>query len=71
MSKLLEQALEKAAALPEEEQNAIASQILFLIDDEARWNAKFAAKREILRRMAREALDEDAAGQTVPLEQIL
>lgn len=71
MSTLLEHALEKVAALPPEEQDAIASQILASIADEEAWKARFSTKREILKRMAREALDEDERGETLPLDDLI
>lgn len=71
MSTLLEQALEKVGFLPEDEQDAIASQILLALADEEAWKKRFAEKRDLLRRMAREALDEDARGETLPLNDLL
>ena len=71
MSTLLEQALEKVGFLPEDEQDAIASQILVTLADEEAWKKRFAQKRDILRRMAHEALDEDARGETLPLDDLL
>ena len=71
MSTLLEQALEKVGFLPEDEQDAMASQILLALADEEAWKKRFAEKRDILRRMAREALDEDARGKTLPLNDLL
>ena len=69
MATLLEKALEKVGSLPPDEQEAIASQILAdladLADEEA-WKKGFAEKRDIIRRMAREALEEDARGETLP-----
>jgi hypothetical protein len=64
MSTLLEKALEKVSALPADEQDAIASQILASIEDEEAWKKRFASKREAIRRLAQEALGEDAMGQT-------
>jgi len=64
VSRLLEQALEKVGTLPEDEQNLVAAQILALIADEQAWKEQLATKRDVIRRMAREAIDEDAAGQT-------
>ena len=71
MSTLLEQALEKVGFLPEDEQDAIASQILVTLADEEAWKKRFAQKRDILRRMAHEALDDDARGETLPLDDLL
>ncbi len=59
MSTLLEKALEKVVALPQDEQDAIASQILASLADEDAWKKLFAEKRDVIRRMAREALEED------------
>jgi len=65
MSSLLEKALEKVGALPPEEQDAIASQILASLADEEAWKRRFAEKREVIRRMAQEALAEDERGETL------
>ena len=71
MSRLLEQALENVGTLPEDEQNAIAAQILASIADEHEWKAQFAAKKDIIHRMAREAIEEDTAGETLSLDALL
>jgi len=62
---LLEKALEQAIALPQDEQDAIASQILESLADENAWKKRFAEKREVIRRMAREAIEEDERGETL------
>jgi len=59
VSTLLEKALEKIVALPQEEQDAIASQILASLADEGAWKKRFAQKRDVIRLMAWEALEED------------
>ena len=71
MSPLLEKALEKVGVLPQAEQDAIASQILASLADEEAWRKRFAEKRDIIRRMAREALEEDARGETLLLDDLL
>jgi acyl-CoA reductase-like NAD-dependent aldehyde dehydrogenase len=71
MSRLLEKALERVGTLPEDEQDAIASQILASLEDEEAWKARFAEKRDVIRRMAREALEEDARDETLPLSDLL
>lgn len=71
MSRLLEEALEKVGALPPEEQDAIASQILASLADEAAWKRSFAEKRDVIIRMAREAIDEDDRAETQPLNHLL
>jgi hypothetical protein len=71
MSPLLDKALEKVVALPPDEQDAIASQILESLADEDAWKKCFSEKRHIIRRMAREAIEEDEKGETRPLEDLL
>ena len=71
MSSLLDKALEKIIALPPDEQDAIASQILASLADEEGWKKRFDENREVIRRMAREALLEDERGETLPLGDLL
>ena len=39
--------------------------------DEDAWKKRFAEKRDVIRRMAREALEEDNRGETRPLDDLL
>jgi hypothetical protein len=55
MTKLLEKALVKISGLPQDEQEAIASQILAELEDEAAWAKRFATTQGKLRRLADEA----------------
>ena len=71
MSTLLEKALEQVVALPEDEQDVIASQILSSLADDDAWKRRFAEKRDLIRRMAREALEEDERGETRRLDDLL
>ena len=71
MSTLLHQALERVAALPADQQDAIASQILDSLADEEAWTKRFAEKHDVIVRMAREAVEEDERGETLPLDAIL
>ena len=71
MSSLLNKALQKVSALPPDEQDAIASQILAALADEDAWKRRFAEKRDVIRRMAREALDENERGETRALADLL
>jgi hypothetical protein len=71
MASLLEKAWERVEALPPEEQEAIASQILAELADEEAWKKRFAEKRDVIRRMAREALEEDARGETLALDDLI
>jgi hypothetical protein len=70
MTSLLEKALEKVGTLPRDEQDAIASEILASLADEAAWKKSFAAKRDVVRRMALEALEEDKRDETLPLDDL-
>ena len=70
MTELLESALRKVAALSQEEQDAIAAQILETLEDEAAWQAKLAKNPEKLRRMAEKALEEHRGGQTLRTQKI-
>ena len=71
MSTLLEKALEKVVALPADEQDAIASQILASLADEEAWKKRLDEKRDLIRRLAREAIGEDERGETRPLDDLL
>jgi hypothetical protein len=71
MSRLLAEAMERVVALPPDEQDAIASQILASLADEAGWKRRFAEKREVIRRMAQEAIAQDERGETLPLDELL
>jgi hypothetical protein len=71
MSTLFEEALNKVGALPPDEQDAIASQILASLADEEAWRRRFAEKREVIARMAREAIEADERGETVPIDKVL
>lgn len=71
MTGLLERALKRVEALPKDEQDAIAAQILETLDDEAAWTGRFNDKRDVLRRLANEALDEHRRGDTRPLDELL
>ncbi len=68
---MLEKALQKVEALPEDDQNAIASEILDSLADEEGWKSRFAARRDRLRQLAQEALQEDERGETRPLDDLL
>jgi hypothetical protein len=71
MTTLLEKALQKVEALPEDDQNAIASEILDSLADEEGWKSRFVARRDRLRQLAQEALQEDERGETRPLDDSL
>jgi hypothetical protein len=58
MAGLLESAIRRVESLSREEQDAIASQSIETLDDEASWERSFRDRPEVLRALAQEALDE-------------
>ncbi|MGO8789667.1 MAG: hypothetical protein ACLQVL_20095 [Terriglobia bacterium] len=71
MTQLLEDALRKVDKLSEDEQNAIASQILETLEDEELWGKMLRKNPAKLRKLAAEALEEHRRGQTRPLDEVL
>ena len=58
MTRLLEQAFQKASKLPKEEQDAMAAFMIGELESEKRWAALFAGSQDRLREIAAEALEE-------------
>lgn len=67
MTRLLEQAFQKASALPESEQDALAALILADLEDGRRWSEAFLNSQDLLARLAEEARAEYRSGRTGPL----
>ena len=70
MNQLLKEAFEKAAQLPEDEQDKFARFLLAELDSERRWAELFARPEsdDLLTRLADEALAEHRAGRTAPMD---
>jgi hypothetical protein len=68
MTGLLEEALRRIEALSQQEQDAVASQILETLDDEEAWSRSFRENPEKLRALAQQAIEEHRRGETLPLE---
>ena len=68
MTKLLKKALERASALPDDAQDAIASIILDEIEDEKRWQKSFANSQQALARLADQARAEISRGEVLPFD---
>ena len=68
MTALLEKAIARAASLPDDQQNALASLLLDGIEDDARWDASFAKSEGALSALAAEAMEEHRAGDTEDLD---
>jgi len=64
MTKALEAAFQAASDLPEAEQESLAQAILA----ELAFDAALASRPDVLDRLADEALAEDQAGRTLPLD---
>jgi len=71
MTQLLEDALRKVGKLSEDEQNAIASQILETLEDEEVWEKMLRKNPAKLRKLAAKALEEHRCGKTRPLDEVL
>jgi hypothetical protein len=68
MTQLLEKAVNTVSALPDTEQDAVASVILSELEAEQRWDQLFQSSQDVLGMMAREALDEYRAAEAEPLD---
>ncbi len=68
MTRLLEQAFQKASALSESEQDALAALILADLEDDRRWSEAFSNSQDLLAQLAAEARAEYRSGRTVPLD---
>jgi hypothetical protein len=71
MTKALRKAFEAASKLPEAEQDALAAAILDELESERRWDKLFQRSADTLAKLAKEALAEDRAGRTKPLDDLL
>ena len=68
MTKALKKAFDEASRLPEEDQDRLAGAILEELALTQQWEATLSASREVLERLADEALAEHRAGGTEPLD---
>ena len=62
--------MKRVTSLPQDEQNAIASQIFETIEDEDTWRRKLVSNPQGLRALAEEALADDQGGETRPIEDL-
>jgi hypothetical protein len=68
VGKVLEQAVAQLTKLPEAEQETVGAWILAELESERRWDDLFARSPNLLAQMADEAIREDEAGLTEPLD---
>ena len=71
MTNRLELAFAEVAKLPDADQESFAEFILAELHDEREWQKQFAARPDILAKLADEARQEHRAGRTKPLEDLL
>ncbi len=71
MTTALQEAFEKATALPPERQEAIAAILLEEIAVDECWQRSFVGSQDALSKLAAEALNEDAQGRTLDMDQSL
>jgi hypothetical protein len=71
MTEALTKAFEAASKLSEAEQDALAAAILDELESERRWDDLFERSAARLAKLAKEALAEDHAGRTRPLDELL
>jgi hypothetical protein len=64
MTKLLESVVLRLRELPETEQDEMAQRILADLEDEERWEEKFAHSQDTLSRLAAKARADIQAGKT-------
>jgi hypothetical protein len=68
MGRVLEQAVAEVAKLPDAEQEAVGAWILAELEGEKRWDDLFARSADLLSELAADAVREDEAGLTEPLD---
>jgi hypothetical protein len=68
MGKVLQQAVTELSRLPENEQETAGAWILAELESERRWDDLFARSPDLLSELAADAIREDEAGLTEPLD---
>jgi aspartate/glutamate racemase len=69
MTERLEQAIAQLGTLSTDQQDAIANLILAELEEEQRWDDSFARSRNLLAKLAAEAMAEHRSGKTQELDQ--
>lgn len=68
MTERLEQAIARLKTLPTDKQDAIATLILEELEEEQRWDESFTRSRDLLAKLAAQAMAEYRAGKTQELD---
>ena len=71
MTQLLQRAFEKAAALPEDDQDFLAEMILDEIAQDQTFDAKIEATAHLLKPLADQARADELAGLNIDLDEVL
>ena len=71
MSDRLKLAFAEAAKLPEDEQDMFAAFLLAELEEERLWRQSLIKSGDLLAKLAREARNERARGETKPLDDLL
>ena len=64
-TRLLESVFQKASNLPPEQQDGLARQWLAEMEDQERWDRRFAETADVIDTLAEQALREHAQGKTI------
>ncbi len=67
MTKLLEEAFQKASHLSDIEQNALARWLLEELESEKKWDKVFSDSEDVLNNLAKEAKEDYDKGKTIKL----
>jgi len=68
MTKMLEEAFEKASRLSQSDQDTLAAWLIAELESEQSWNRLFARSQDQLGRLADDAIDQHGRGETEPLD---
>lgn len=68
MTKMLEQAFQRASRLSQREQDALAAWLLEELEAERRWDDAFARSQAQLKELGDQAQQQHARGETEPLD---
>ena len=68
MTDILQRAFDKAAQLSADEQDAVGNWLLAELASEQRWDKLFRSSPKLLEKLADEAMAEDDAGLTLPID---
>jgi len=68
MNKILETAIARLVALPDDQQEAYGHQLLDELEDERGWDERFAKTQDLLGVLAEQAMQDVAKGDVLPFD---